>query len=529
MVYGILLIRNTLSRINQTTTVGEEILGKAHVKKKKQATPFQQYLESLSDGERESVFRYFSRWDEHVALTRHMKAAMRADFETAFLYYADSGTPLDQALLRLDVENLGGFYARPAMRWYPLDDAAKIYPLSMKQNEMAVFRLSVYLKTPVVPEILQIALTFTVKRFPSFATTVKKGFFWHYLDAAKRRYAVELETDVPCRPLNIAASGSQSFRVLHFNNRISVEFFHALTDGTGGLVFLKTLAAEYLRLLSIGVPAENGILARNELPDESETENGFALAENVEKSAGFMDKHAVQMSGRISSIKPCKILHFHFSATGLRAVARGKNATITAFILTQMFIAQKNATDERGGESSIQVPVNMRKFYPCGTLRNFALYCGIRLPLQEITDTDAILPAVSEQLTKKTSKSKMNEMMNATLRMVHALRWVPLAVKRPAASIVYGFLGDKIFSNTLSNLGVVTLPREMVPYIDHFDFILGTAKSNRASCTLVTFGDTATFTISKLTADPSFEERLYRQFTEAGLTPRVEGSELYGY
>jgi NRPS condensation-like uncharacterized protein len=498
-------------------------------KKKKQETPFQQYMETLSDGERETVFRYFSRWNEHVALNRSMKTAMLADFETALLYYADSGTPLNQALLRMDVESLGGFFARPAVQGHPLDDAAKIYPLSMKQNEMAVFRLSVYLKEYVVPEVLQIALTFTVKRFPSFATTVKKGFFWHYLDAAKRRYAVEPETDVPCRPLNIAASGSQSFRVLYFENRISVEFFHVLTDGTGGMAFLKTLTAEYLRLLGANIPPGSGVYDRNETPDERETENGFSLAENSEKSAGFLDRPAVQMSGRLSSVKPCKILHFHFSATALKTAAKEKNATITAFILAQMFVAQKNATDERGGEIGIQVPVNMRKFYHCETLRNFALYCGVRLPLREITDADAILPAVSEQLAKKTSKSAMNEMMNATLRMVRSLRWVPLVIKRPAASIVYGFLGDKIFSNTLSNLGVVTLPEEMAPFIDHFDFILGTAKSNRASCTLVTYNDTATFTVAKLTDDPSFEERLYRQFADAGLQPRVEGSQLYGY
>ncbi len=486
-------------------------------------------METLPDGEREAVFRYFLRWNEHVALNRPMKTAMRADFEAALLYYADAGTPLGQALMRLDSENLGGFYARPPVQWYPLDDAAKIYPLSMKQNEMAVFRLSVYLKEPVAPEILQIALTFTVKRFPSFATTVKKGFFWHYLDAAKRRYAVEPETDVPCRPLNIAASGSQSFRVLYFENRISVEFFHVLTDGTGGMVFLKTLTAEYLRLLGVSVPPQDGVCDCSEAPDERETENGFALAKSAEKSAGFLDRPAVQMSGRLSPVKPCKILHFHFSAQKLRAAARERNATVTAYLLAQMFAAQKSATDERGGEISIQVPVNMRKFYPCETLRNFSLYCGVRLPLREITDADAILPAVSEQLVKKASKNAMNEMMNATLRMVRSLRWVPLAVKRPAAGIVYGFLGDKIFSNTLSNLGVVTLPREMTPHIDHFDFILGTAKTNRAACTLVTCGDTATFTISKLTADPSFEERLYRQFVEAGLEPRLEGSELYGY
>ncbi|MEZ4627989.1 MAG: hypothetical protein R2912_07880 [Eubacteriales bacterium] len=37
-------------------------------------------------------------------------------------------------------------------------------------------------------------------------------------------------------------------RVRYYHNRIAVEFFHVLTDGTGGQVFLQTLVAEYLRL-----------------------------------------------------------------------------------------------------------------------------------------------------------------------------------------------------------------------------------------------------------------------------------------
>ena len=70
----------------------------------------------------------------------------------------------------------------------------------MRHGRMAVFRLSAYLKEPVAPALLQMALTFTIKRFPSFATTVKKGFFWHYLDTAKRRYAIEPEVEMPCKP-----------------------------------------------------------------------------------------------------------------------------------------------------------------------------------------------------------------------------------------------------------------------------------------------------------------------------------------
>ena len=169
-------------------------------------------------------------FDAHCLLPRREKQRMWEDFERAFGWYSDHDVSTEEALRRLDVEHLGPFYAHPPILWFPLDSAAKIYPLSMEHGRMTLFRLSVYLKSEVVPELLQMALSFTIKRFPSFATTLKKGFFWHYLDTAKRRFCIEEERHIPCQPLKVSRSGSQSFRVLYFQNRISVEFFHILTE-----------------------------------------------------------------------------------------------------------------------------------------------------------------------------------------------------------------------------------------------------------------------------------------------------------
>lgn len=56
-----------------------------------------------------------------------------------------------------------------------------------------------------------------------------------------------------------------ALRVLVYHDRIAVEFFHAITDGTGGTIFLKTLLAEYLcQKYGITVPAEDGVLGRLE-------------------------------------------------------------------------------------------------------------------------------------------------------------------------------------------------------------------------------------------------------------------------
>ncbi|MDO4572094.1 MAG: hypothetical protein Q4C13_01905 [Clostridia bacterium] len=489
--------------------------------------PFEQYRRSLGDADRALLDAFLAAADEHAALPRRDMAALRADFENALLFYAGTELPLAEALARLDVRHLGGFYLRPPVLWYPLDDAAKIYPLSMKHGRMSVFRLSVYLKEPVVPALLQMALNFTIKRFPSFATTVKKGFFWHYLDACKRRYEIEPEGGLPCQPLRVARSGSQSFRLLHHENRISVEYFHILTDGSGGTVFLKTLAAEYLRLLGHPIPGGEGVLSIDDAPAESETANEFSRADRSRGAAGFLDKAALQLGGRPSRTRPCRVLHFKMDAERLLSAAKARETTITAYLLSRMFVACRCATDEPAGELSIQVPVNMRKFYPSDTLRNFALYCGVRLPIRALGDADGILGEISRQLAEKGSREAMSDMMCATERMVRALRYVPLFIKAPVARLVYGFLGEGVFSNTLSNLGRVAMPEAMAAHVESMDFVLGTAPGNRAGCALITLGSAATLSISKNTADPSFEEKLLELLEADGLDIRVEGSALY--
>lgn len=495
--------------------------------KEKAKSPFEEYAASLPEADQARLEAFFADFSAHCSLPKAEKRKLREDFEQAILYNVTAGVPLERALEDLAPRRLGGFYARPPVLWFPLDDAAKIYPFSMKHGQMAVFRLSVYLKEDVAPVLLQMALTFTIKRFPSFATTLKKGFFWHYLDTTKRRFCVEAEDDIPCRPLKVSASGSQSFRVLYYKNRISVEFFHVLTDGTGGMVFLKVLTAEYLRLTGVEAQPDETLWDCGAPPSACEVANEFARVPHQKSASGFMDKTAVQMNGRLARQTPCRILHFKMDAAALKTAAARYDATVTAYMLALMFLAGKAATDELQGEMSIQVPVNMRKFYPSQTVRNFAMYCGVRLPLEAITSVEAMTGEITRQLREKASKEAMSEMLTATEQIVNLTKYIPLGVKQPVAGLVYGFLGDKIFSNTLSNLGVVQLPQPYAERIESMDFVLGTAITNRAGCAMVTFGNTATFSVTKMTVDPSFEETMYRLLCEAGIPVKVEGSGLY--
>lgn len=482
------------------------------------------YLNKLCEDDRMELDFFLAEINRHLNLSRRQNELIMKDFMNALEYYLHEGVSFKEGLRRLSADNLGDFYEKNHHYWYPLDNAAKIYPYSLKHDQMPIFRMSVYLKEPVVPEILQMALTFTIKRFPSFATTLKRGFFWHYLDEARRRFAVEKETERPLQPIRIGSSSSQSFKVLYYENRISMEIFHALTDGTGGLVFLKTLTTEYMRLLGHEVVFEEGALNIDEPYKESEIINNFANTELKKGTTGFMGKPARQLKGRVAWVRPSRLLHFTFATDKLKETAHQYGCTITVYVLAQMFMACKEAIAQKDGRITIQVPVNMRKFNKSDTLRNYSMYMSITVNKENMTDLKSLIPELQKQIAFQGSEEEMSRMASTTIKMISPLRFIPLFVKAPITSIVSHYLGDNIFTSCLSNVGAVRVSSTIEPYIDCFDFLLGTSTVNRASCGLVAFGNKAVLSITKITADETFEETLYDLFTADGLEPEVSGS-----
>ena len=184
--------------------------------------------------------------------------------------------------------------------------------------------------------------------------------------------------------------------------------------------------------------------------------------------------------------------------------------------------------DGGDGNIQVQVPANMRKHFPSKTMRNFALYATLRMPVEGDYSLGNVIRNMHECLLTGLERKNLMKQMNAAASLVHNLRFVPLSIKIPVAQVIYGFLGERIFTNTLSNLGLVDMPEAMKAHIEKFDFVLGSVSTNRAACGLITAGGKAVLSIAKNTVDPSFEERLYREFTSRGIAVKLTGGELYG-
>lgn len=53
----------------------------------------------------------------------------------------------------------------------------------------------------------------------------------------------------PCRFIRQNKNCNYLFRVTYYKSRINLEVFHVLTDGMGGINFLRELTYQYLRLV----------------------------------------------------------------------------------------------------------------------------------------------------------------------------------------------------------------------------------------------------------------------------------------
>lgn len=420
-----------------------------------------------------------------------------------------------------------------AARWFRLDNAAKIYPAARRNNWSNVFRQSVTLKEPVDKEVLQAALEVCVKRFPSMAARLRKGVFWYYLEQVDVTPCLREEYSYPLVYMSNREMRRCAFRVIVCGNRIAVEFFHALTDGTGAMIFLKNLTAEYLqRKYGISVPEEQGIVDRQAEPAREELEDSFLPAAGP-VAASRRDTDAWRMEHDVRKDGFRQLTCFRLSAKQVRQTAHAYGGTVTVLLAAVMMEALLRLQAEdcpvqrRRKPVKLLIPVNLRQLFPSKTLRNFAMFTVPQLDprlgeysLQEICDI--VRHTMGLEVTAKYMSTVIAANVNDERNPV--LRLVPLPIKNMVMKAVFDFVGERKSCLTMSNLGQVKIPAVMEPYIERFDFILGVQAAAPYNCGVVSYGGTVYVNFIRSMDDGKLERHFSRVLKEIGLSHLVEGN-----
>jgi len=420
------------------------------------------------------------------------------------------------------------------LRWMRLDNAAKIYPAARRQNWSNVYRVSATLYEDVDAEVLRAALDVTVRRFPSIAVRLRRGVFWYYLEQLSSAPEIREEASYPLVRMSKRETGKCALRVLVYRKRIAVELFHALTDGTGAMIFLKTLLAEYLQQkYGAMIPPEHGVLGRLEDPGEEELEDSF-LQYTGDVPASRRENTAWHLEG---TQEPAGYLHltcFKVPVSAVLEQAHAYGVSLTVFLAAAMMMAlqnmQKEQVPRRNRRKPIKVllPVNLRKLFPSKTLRNFALYTTpeIEPRLGEYGFSEIckiIQHHMGLDITEKQMASKIAA--NVSSEKMLLLKLTPLFLKNAVMRMVFDTVGERKSCLTLSNLGAVQVPEEMRKYIDRMDFILGVQARAPHNCGVLSFGDTLYINCIRNIREPTLEAHFHAVLRDMGIPVEVESNE----
>lgn len=416
--------------------------------------------------------------------------------------------------------------------WFKLDLSGNVYPTLQKKSFSSTFRVSLTLKDEVKPEILQKAFEQIMPRFPSFKVDLRKGFFWRYLEP-NRRPLPKVERDVknPCMPMDFHSKHRYLIRIYYYQKQIALEVFHSIADGLGALIFVKTLAAVYLRMQGVEIPNEEGILDIEEQPKACELEDAYMKYANSKVTPKRSQGSAYRVRGTREPFYTLNIICGTMSVKELKATAKKYGVTITEYLNAVLIYAlmekQKSSRVWKEKPVRIAMPVNLRQFFPSSTLRNFItmVYPGIDPRMGEYS-FEEILKQVHYYMRYYLNGKFLNADITTNAKTLQSpfIRIVPLFLKDMVVKQFYKRVQDCQSSAGLTNLGVVSLPKEMVSYVERFDVLMGHPFSARTNCAIISYEGFTTVNFTSGIIESDVERLFFRKLVEDGIRVTIRSN-----
>ncbi len=419
--------------------------------------------------------------------------------------------------------------------WYKLDLSAIVYPTLQRRDFSSVYRLSVLLKEEINPEVLQQAVNMTMPRFPTYKVAIHRGLFWRYLEPNNRPGPfVQQDVKNQCQPMYFKANNRYLVRFYYYHNRIAMEAHHSLGDGTGGMCLLLTVTATYLRLLG-HEEIENGgfVLDIGENPDKGELEDAYMKYANLKEKVRppKTDEKIYRIRGTKEPFYTLNIVGGIMSASEVMEVAKRYNATVTeylnAVLLYALMLKQEKDWHIRIHPIRIAMPVNLRRFFPSNTLRNFItmIYPGIHPELGEYTFEEIVEHVHNYMRYYINHKFLRRDITkNAVLQTHPLIRVVPLFVKDFVVKQFYAKVQDRNSSAGLTNMGALKVPDTMKTYIERFDIYMGQPFSSRTNCAIISFEDVLTINFASSIIEADVEKYFFRKLVQDGIHVKIESN-----
>lgn len=409
--------------------------------------------------------------------------------------------------------------------WYKLDNAAKIFPPTSSKSDTKVFRFACELYEEINQDFLQEAVLKALEDFPSFGCVLKRGFFWYYLEQSDISPVVHKENSPPCST-NYLERRSLLFDVTWYGCRINFEAYHSLTDGTGALLFMKSMVLYYLKLAH---PQElQSVSVSFNASESQKNKDSFDKYYNNDKSKSITPVSAAyHVKGLREAEYRMNIIEGKASVKEILAKSREYNTTATVLIIALLILAIRSEMNVRDNKKPIiiSVPVNLRNYFDSKSTRNFFGVVNIEYTRNGDNDTlqdiiAAVKKSLAENLNAEYLQIRFNKMIKWERRFF--IRIVPLPIKNKVLSFIT-HLTERGVTAAVSNVGKIEMPPETAAYIKLFDVFSATKRIQMCICS---FGDNMNISITSPFVSKDIQYDFFNLLSDLGINSELTANDL---
>ena len=420
--------------------------------------------------------------------------------------------------------------------WYRLDNAGVLYSALKKEKYAPVYRFSAVMTDKVDQSALQRAVDRTMPRFPSFRVRFRKGAFWCYFEPNNKPGPfVRPDISNPCQPMRDKGDNDWLVRFYYYENRISFEAFHGLSDGGGAMVLFRTVLAEYLRERGMDIPPDPLILDVAQPPRAEELEDAYGRYAGKRALRGGLKKTAYSNTSQREPFYTLNVTMGLMSVADLKAKAKEHGATITEYLTAVLLLTllekQRDERPHREKPVALAIPVNLRGWFPSETLRNFMLTLRpcVDPALGEYT-LDDLIRYVRHYMGLHLNRQEMRSTITGNVKFTRnrALQMVPLFIKKPVMAFSYWLVGVRPYTATFTNPGAFQLPAAMKPHIQRMEVILGQATRPSPHCAAISCGDVMEITFAGTGVSSETERRFFTHLVREGVPVKVISNRAAG-
>lgn len=417
------------------------------------------------------------------------------------------------------------------IRWDKLDNTANLFPSIAGESMTNVYRISVILTEEVKREYLQEALDIVLPKIDVFNVRLRTGVFWYYFEEnGKRAPRVVEESYFPCRFFRPNRNRNYLFRVTYYKKRINLEVFHVLTDGMGGINFLRELTYQYLRLVhpELRDASGDGLSADTSLSRE----DSFVRNYKRSRPSGFNKERAYLIRQERLPAGEFGVMHGCMPVGQLKQVAHRYGASLNEYLVS-VFVWSVYRELLHGMPVKrpirVAVPVNLRPYFDSDTTKNFFIMVSAEfLPTKEAYTFEEVAAAIRDSLHAQIDKEHFEDLFSYSVsnQMNMFMRPVPLFIKNIAMRAVYT-KSAVANTSTITNIGNIKVDEKYQPYIEQFHAFIAMSKGQSLKGTICSYGDTLVFTFSSVFSETTVQKAFFRRIAEDGVDVSIETNGVY--